>query len=140
MSAANAGFGASDVGAYIYGGGGNDTIKFSADISSAGGYEGGTAATIFGGAGADVFGADHSDVVTGAAFARLFAASDSTLTAMDTIAFIGGSTVGPSLQPPGSTDAGSFSATNATASNGFVTFTSTYAADVTARTSYVGRR
>ena len=132
MSAANAGFGGTDVNsAYIYGGGGNDTIKFIADISSAGGYEG---------AGADVFSADDSDVVSGAAFTFGYsAASDSTLTAMDTIAFMGASTVDTFRfnYLPGSTDAGSFSATNATASNGFVTFTSTYAADVTARASYV---
>lgn len=132
---------ASDVSdAYIYGGGGNDTIQFASDISSAGGHEGGTAATVFGGAGADVFSADTADVVSGAAFTFGYsAASDSTLTAMDTIAFMGGSTVDTFRfnYLPGSTDAGSFSATNATASNGFVTFTSTYAADVTARASYV---
>ena len=125
--------------AYIYGGGGNDTIRFDGDIASGGGSEGGTAATVFGGAGADIFSADNIDVTGAAVTFGYSAASDSTLTAMDTIGFIGGSTLGDYRfnYIPGSTDAGSFSASNATAANGVATFTSTYAADITVRASYV---
>lgn len=125
--------------AYIYGGGGNDTIQFGADIASGGGSEGGTAATVFGGAGADIFSADNIDLTGAAVTFGYSAASDSTLTAMDTIGFIGGSTLGTYRfnYIPGDADAGSFSATNATAANGVATFTSTYAADITARATYV---
>ena len=131
---------ASDVSdAYIYGGGGNDTIQFMNEIQSGGGFSEATAATVFGGAGADVFSADNGDG-TGAAFTFGYsAASDSTLSAMDTIGFIGGDSEGIYRfnYLPGSTDAANFSATNATAANGIATFTSTYAADVTARATYV---
>ena len=125
--------------AYIYGGGGNDTIRFDGDIASGGGSEGGTAATVFGGAGADIFSADNIDVTGAAVTFGYSAASDSTLTAMDTIGFIGAGTLGDYRfnYIPGGADAGSFSATNATAANGVATFTSTYAADITARASYV---
>lgn len=125
--------------AYIYGGGGNDTIQFFGDIASGGGFHLGTAATVFGGAGADVFSADNADA-TGVAFTFGYsAASDSTLSAMDTIAFGGASTEGIIRfnYLPGSTEEASFSATKASSTNGIVTFTSTYNEDVTARAQYV---
>ena len=131
---------ASDVSdSYIYGGGGNDTIQFFGDIASGGGFTKGTAATVFGGAGADVFSADNADA-TGAAFTFGYsAASDSTLSAMDTIGFIGASTesIFRFNYIPGSTEEASFSAGKASATNGIATFTATYAADVTARANYV---
>ena len=127
--------------AYIYAGGGNDTIQFLGEIASGAAYgnAGGTAMTVFGGAGADVFSADNADV-TGSTFTFGYsAASDSTLSAMDTIGFIGATTnsIFRFNYIPGDADAATFSATNATASNGIATFTSTYAADVTARATYV---
>lgn len=124
----------------IYGGGDNDTIVFANQIGSGAGYDGGgTALTVYGGAGADIFSADNTNV-SGSVFTFGYAsAGDSTLTAMDTIAFIGSTTEGAFrfTYEPGSTDKGTFSATYASSTDGVVTFTSTYAASVTARAEYI---
>ena len=116
----------------IYLGGGNDALTIS---GISGGY---LAGTIFGGAGADTIGSGISgggnNVGSGGLTFGYSAFSDSTLSAMDTIAVGGGSgTYVLRYTEGGLVRAANTSNTTLSGANGVFTFTSTFASDVTAR-------
>lgn len=133
ISAAATGFQASSE---IFAGGGNDTIKFTAPQS---GQTAGAELTVWGGLGADVITATNNAITGSQTTFGYSAAADSTLAAMDTIGFINGNTVGTFKFEylPGNLDAGTFSAAQATGSNGVVAFSATFNSDATARAEYL---
>jgi Ca2+-binding RTX toxin-like protein len=116
-------------GSLIMGGGGADEIIISGISGSL------VAGTIFGGAGADVIGTGISGAggTLGAQFGYS-AFSDSTLSAMDTIAVAGGSgTYNFRYTPGGLTRASDTSNSTLSGANGVFNFTSTFSTDLTAR-------
>jgi hypothetical protein len=124
---------------YVFGGGGNDNIVVTgADIGSGVLF---SATTIYGGDGADHIGSGAT-LSGGATVGTTFgysAYSDSTLSAMDTIA-VGGSAASGSYVfhfAPGGITAATFSSTNVTGAAGVATFTSTFDTDVTSRAAAI---
>ena len=121
---------------YIFGGGDKDTINFAGEVGSGDLY---ASTTVYGGLGADKFVASavKPNTTIGVTFGYS-AYADSTISAMDSIAF--GSTGDSAAYvldfAPAGLALGSFSGSQAaiaTGTNGIVTFTSTFDSDVTAR-------
>ena len=116
---------------------GADTVDFDgADVGSGTDF---SATTINGGAGADLI--LRSAAMAGAGSSVIaveyLANSESTISAYDTVALdVNGSGTYTFQYEPGATRA-SFSAAGLTATNGVVTFSSTFATDVTARASAI---
>jgi len=119
-------------------GGDNDTFTLSGDA----GTGTLTTSTIFGGLGADTISNANASISGGNTVGFTWAYSsyeDSVLSAMDTIAIGGAAASGTYVfrSEMGGAVAGSFSAEQATGTNGVVTFTATYGTDVTSRASYI---
>ena len=123
-------------------GGGTDTFNF---LGSGGGNTGGaatglSASTIYGGAGADLI-SGTATIATGTTVNAVFgfsAASDSVLSAMDTIGIGGSGTIFTVRYDAGGLTTTAISAAGEfTATNGSVVFTGTFASDVTARVNAI---
>ncbi len=115
---------------------GNDSIYISANMGSGAQY---TATTLYGGAGADYLlgSAAIETNTTNSMIIQYKTATESTVSAYDTIA-IGGGSVSSTFKfnwTNGDATRASFSASELTATNGVVTFTATYATDLTSRVS-----
>ena len=124
-------------------GGGDDTFQFfgSGNAGTGGVATGLSASTIFGGAGADLISATAT-IGSGTTVNAVFgydAASESTLSAMDTIGIGGSGTIFSVRYNPGSLTLASVSgsAGSFTATNGSVVFTGTFASDVTSRVTQI---